>query len=105
MIPPRLERLEKELRHAAASRRYREVARWAAEFGEAARAYAETRPPGDPRAAEAALKVDGLLSWALVMMQAARAACAAQLRQVDTATRYSRRCGQPGRAAAVNLDA
>jgi hypothetical protein len=39
------------------------------------------------------------------MMQAARAACAAQLRQIETATRYSRRCGEPGRAAAVNLDA
>jgi len=105
MTPPRLERLERELRHAAACRRYREVARLATEFGAAARRYAQTLPPGDPRAAEAARKVDGLLSWALVMMQAARAACAAQLRQVGTATRYSRRCGQPGRAAAVNLDA
>jgi hypothetical protein len=105
MMPPRLERLESELRQAAACRRYREAVRLATEFGEAARAYAQTLPRGDPRAAEAARKVDSLFSWALVMMQAARAACAAQLRQIETATRYSRRCGEPGRAAAVNLDA
>jgi hypothetical protein len=105
MMPPRLERLESELRQAAACRRYGEAVRLATEFGEAARAYAQTLPRGDPRAAEAARKVDSLFSWALVMMQAARAACAAQLRQIETATRYSRRCGEPGRAAAVNLDA
>jgi hypothetical protein len=105
MIPQRLDRLESELRRAAACRRYREVARLATEFGEAARAYAQTLPKGDPRAVEAERKVDSLLSWALVMMQAARTACAAQLRQVETATRYSRRRGEPGRAAAVNLDA
>ena len=97
MIPPRLEQLEAKLRAAAACRRYQEVARLAAEFGEAARSYAQALPKGDPRAAEAARKLDEVLSWALVMMQAARSACAAGLRRVTTANRYARRYGEPGR--------
>jgi hypothetical protein len=46
-----------------------------------------------------------LLSWALVMMQAARSACVAELRLVTTATRYARPSGATGRTAAVSLDA
>ncbi len=36
----------------------------------------ETLPKGDPRAAEAARKLDDVLSWTLVMLQAARSTCA-----------------------------
>jgi hypothetical protein len=105
MIPSPLERLEAELRRAAACRRYEEVARLAAECGEAARTYARTLPQGDPRAAEAGRKLNDLLSWALVMMQAARSACAAGLRQAAAATRYARPLGEPGRTGVVRLDA
>jgi hypothetical protein len=105
MISPRAEQLERELRHATAGRRYQEVTRLAAEFGEAVRAYTEGLPPGDCRASEAAGKLDSVLSWALVMIQAARSNCLAQLRQVTAANRYARRHREPGRIGAVQLDA
>jgi len=100
-----LERMEQELRLAAAARRYDEVVRLAAQFGEAVQALVQALPEGDPRAAEAARKLMDLLSWALVMMQAARSACLADLRRVATANRYSHRSSEPGRVAAVQLDA
>ncbi|MGA2041596.1 MAG: hypothetical protein ABSH42_20135 [Bryobacteraceae bacterium] len=99
-----LEQLEKQLRHAAASRRYKDVSRLAAECGEAVQAFVRALPKGDPRAGEAGRKLLDLLSWALVMTQAARATCLADLRRVATANRYSRRCGEPGRVS-VQLDA
>jgi hypothetical protein len=105
MIPQRVEQLEVELRRAAASRRYADVPRLAAKFGEAARAYAQTLPKGDPRAGEAARKLNETLSWTLLMMQAARAACAAELRRVTTATRYVRPFGEPAKTVGVRLDA
>ena len=105
MIPQRLGQLEAELRRAAESRRYEDAARLAAEYGEAARAYARSLPKGDSRAAEAGRKLDDLLSWALVMMQAARSACAAGLRRAATATRYAHPAGEAGRTAVVRLDA
>jgi hypothetical protein len=100
-----LEQLEAELRGAAASRRYKETARVAVEFGEAVRAYEQTLPDNDPRAGEAARKLDEALSWALLMLKAARAACAEELRRVTTARRYVRACAKPGRTAGVRLDA
>jgi hypothetical protein len=105
MIPPRLEEIERKLRDAAARRRYPEVARLAREFGEATRAYAQSLPKGDPRGAEAARKLADVLSWTLVMMRAARSSCAAELRRVATATRYSRPYGNPSPPASINLDA
>ena len=105
MIPARIEQLETELRAAAACRRYEDAARLAAEYGEAARAYARSLPQGDPRAAEAGRKLDDLLAWVLVMMQAARSACAAGLRRAATATRYAHPAGEAGRTAVVRLDA
>jgi len=99
-----LEQLDRELRQAATSKRYQDVVRLAAEFGEAVKAFAQSLPQGDPRAAEAGRKLSELLSWALVMMQAARSNCLADLRRVATANRYSRRCGEPGKAL-VQLDA
>jgi hypothetical protein len=104
MMGSHLEQLEKKLRHAAASRRYKDVSRLAAEFGEAVQDYVRALPKGDPRAAVAERKLMDLLSWALVMTQAARAACLADLRRVVTANRYSRRCGEPARVS-VRLDA
>jgi hypothetical protein len=104
MMTPRLEQLERKLRQAAASRRYEEVGRLAGEFGEAVQAFVQTLPEGDARATKAARKLIDLLSWALVMMQAARATCLADLRRVATANRYSRRCDEPGRGS-VQLDA
>ena len=77
----------------------------AAEYGEAVQAYAETLPKGDPRVAGAARKLDDVFSWALVMLKAARASCAAELRRVTTASRYTRPCGEPGRKAAIHVDA
>jgi len=100
-----LERLEKELRRAAASRQYTDVARLAAEFGEAVQGLTKALPKGHPRAAEAERKLVDLLSWAIVLMQAARSTCLANLRQVGTANRYSRRIGEPGRLTGVQLDA
>jgi len=105
MIPPLLEQLENKLRAAAACRRYQEVTQLAAEFGQAVRAYARALPKGDPRAAEAARKLDEVLSWTLVMLEAARSTCLAELRRVTAAHRYSRRYSEPGRVAAVRLDA
>ncbi|MGD0775745.1 MAG: hypothetical protein ABSC05_23265 [Candidatus Solibacter sp.] len=99
-----MDRLEKDLRRAAACRQYKEVARLAAEIGEVAREHAQDMRRGDSHAAESARKLYDLLSWALVMMQAARSACAAELRLVTTATRYARPSGATGRTAAVSLD-
>jgi hypothetical protein len=104
MIPSSLEQLEAEVRGAAASRRYADTARLAAEFGKALRAYAQTFPRNDPRAREAARKLHEVLSWTLLMLKAARASCAAELRRVTTAGRYVRPCGQPGRTARLRLD-
>jgi DNA repair ATPase RecN len=104
MIPSRLEELETELRAAAASRRYAETARLAAEFCKAQRAYAQTLPKADPRRAEAARKLDDILSWALLMLKMARATCAAELRRVTTAGRYAGACRQPGQTTGVRLD-
>ena len=105
MSPSRLEQLEVALRAAAASRRYEEVPLLAAEFGDAVRAYAQTLPQGDPRAAAAGAKLIDLLSWALMMMQAARSTCLSELRRVTTANRYASSHNRPGPPAAVNLDA
>jgi hypothetical protein len=105
MIAPRVEQLEKDLRRAAACRQYKEVARLATEIGEVARGHALDARKGDAHATESARKMYDLLSWALVMMQAARSACVAELRLVTTATRYARPSGATGRAAAVSLDA
>jgi len=104
MTASHLDQLERKLRHAAAARRYKDVARLTVELGEAVLAFTGTLPKGDPRAAEAESKFMGVLSWALVMMQAARSTCLADLRRVATAHRYSRRCAGPGRAS-VQLDA
>jgi len=65
-----LEQLEKQLRQAAASRRYKDVSRLSKELGEAVQAVLRTLPKGDPRAREAGRKLIDLLSWALVMTQA-----------------------------------
>ena len=105
MIPSRLEQLEKKLRDAAAGRRYREVTLVAAEFAEAVRVYARGLPKGDPRAAEAGRMLDGVLSWALAILQAARSACLAERRRVTAAHRYSSRCGESAGAAAIQMDA
>jgi hypothetical protein len=105
MTPSRLEQLENELRDAAQYRRYREVTRLSSEFAEAVRAYAQTLPKGDRRAAAAGRKLDGVLAWALVLMHAARANCLAELRRVTMANRYTHPCGEPGRTAAIHLDA
>jgi hypothetical protein len=102
-MPPPLDRIEDELRRAAASRRYPDVTRLAAEFGKAAEAKVQDLPQGDPRAAEVARKLDDLLSWALVMMKAARSDCAAELLRLNTATIYNHPIGE--RAPAVRLDA
>jgi len=101
----RLERLENEIRGAAASRRYRDVARLVPEFGEGVRAYVRSLPESDPRGAEAASKLQELLSWSLAMLQAARFACATELRRAATATRYARPCGGRERPVSVHLDA
>jgi hypothetical protein len=100
-----MEQLARELRLAAAGREYQKVARLAGELGEAARAFAESLPKGDSRAVEAARQLHDLISWALVMMQAARSACTLELRRVTTATRYTRRCDEPDRTPGVHLDA
>jgi hypothetical protein len=105
MISPHLAQLERTLRGAVAGRRYPEVARTATEFTEAVRAYAQTLPQGDSRAAEAGRRLGEGLSWALVMMQAARSGCIAELRRVTAADRYSRRYSESGRVGAVQLDA
>jgi hypothetical protein len=105
MMPPHLQQLEEKVRYAAACRRYMAIGRLASEFAEAVRAYAQTLPKGDPRAAQAGRKVIDLFSWALVMVQGERAACATELRRVTAATRYSRRAAEPARAAGIQLDA
>jgi hypothetical protein len=105
MIPPGLEQQERELRAAAAARQYPEVARLAVVFGQAVRAYTEALPKGDPRVAEAARRLDEVLSWALVMLQGARGACAAELRRVTTANRYARTYPETGRTTALHVDA
>lgn len=105
MIPQRLKELEGELRRAAACRQYRQVGSLAEEFGEAVRAYTDTLPPGDPRRAEAARGLDDLLSWALVMMRAARSDCATRLRMVTTATGYGRSRRESAGKSVVCLDA
>jgi len=105
MIPQRLKQLESELRRAAACRQYRLVTSLAEEIGEAVRAYTETLPRGDPRRAEAARGLDEVLSWALVMMRAARSDCATELRMVTTATGYGRARREPAGKPAIRLDA
>jgi NTP pyrophosphatase (non-canonical NTP hydrolase) len=105
MMPPLLEQLEKKLRAAARCRRYPEVTRLTAEFGEAVRAYAQSLPKSDPRVEEAARKLDDVLSWALVMLYAARSSCLAELRRVTAANRYSRRYSEQSSVAGVRLDA
>ena len=104
MTPARLEQLEAELCGAAASRRYAETARVAADFGEAVQAYAQALPDNDPRASEAARKLDDALSYALLMLKAARASCAEEFRRIAAASRYAGACRQPGRTACVRLD-
>ncbi|SPE30371.1 hypothetical protein SBA3_1650021 [Candidatus Sulfopaludibacter sp. SbA3] len=104
MSSQRLEQLEKDLRRAAACRQYQEVASLAAEIGAAADGYAQAISHGDQDAAQAARKLYDLLSWALVMMQAARSGCAAELRRVTTASRYSRPADESARTAVLDLD-
>ena len=105
MLPPSLELLEKRLRRATECRRHAEVARLATEFAEGVRKYAQTLPRGDPHRAGAARKVLEVLSWTLLMTQAARATCLADLRRVATANRYARRTSEPARALGVRIDA
>jgi hypothetical protein len=105
MMPAHLGRLEEKVRHAAACRRYDDIGPLAAEFAEAARAYARTLPKGDPRASETGRQVVELLSWALATVQGARAICAGELRRVTATTRYSWRSAELKRAAGIQLDA
>ena len=95
MIPDYLMQLENELRAAAQGRRYDDVRRLSASFCADVAAYAATLPPRDPLVAEAAAKVDDLLSWAILMMQTARASCAEELRRASTAQRYLDGQGSP----------
>lgn len=104
MIPLHLAQLEKKLRDAARCRRYREVTQSATEFAEAVRVYAQDLPKGDLSAAQAGRQLGEALSWSLVMMQAARANCLAELRRVAAANRYARTYGETGRTA-IHLDA
>jgi|SRR5580698_2851298 hypothetical protein len=105
MMPSHLGRLEEKVRHAAACRRYDDIGPLAAEFAEAARAYAQTLPKGDSRARETGRRVVELFSWALATVQRARAVCAGKLRRVTATNRYSRRCIEPKVAAGIQLDA
>jgi hypothetical protein len=105
MMPAYLGRLEEKVRHAAACRRYEDVGRLAGEYAEAVRAYAQSLPKGDLRAREASRQVVDLLEWALATVQRARAVCAGELGRVTAATRYSRGCAEPDRAAGIRLDA
>lgn len=105
MMPPRLEELEKKLRGAAASRKYAEVREVALELDEAARAHLQTLPKNDPQVPELARYLADLLSWALVMTQAGRSACAAELRRVSFVHSYSHPCGEVRETPAVRLDA
>jgi len=105
VFPYGLERLERSLRDAAACRRFSDAARLAVEFSEAVREYAQSLPQGDPRAIEAGRRLDGVLSWVLLMLQAARGACAVELRRVTTANRYRSGCDEPAHNSAMHLDA
>lgn len=105
MIPTPLELLEDQIRAAAASRRYRDVARMVPEYGQAVRAFMQSLPEGDARAAEAARTLHESINWSLAMLHAARFACAAELRCVATATRYARPCGFRERPASIHLEA
>jgi len=105
MMPPHLEQLEEKVRCTFACRRYGDAIQLSAEFAEAAWAFAQALPKGDPRAPQAGRKVVDLLSWSLTMVHGERSACAAELRRVTTATCYSRRSVEPARTAAIRLDA
>jgi len=104
MTPALLDQLEEKVRHAAVCRRYENLMRLTAEFAEATRAYAQSLPAGDQHARDAGRKVADVLSWALATVQGSRAACAAELRRVTAATRYSRRPAEIARAAGISLD-
>jgi hypothetical protein len=106
MIPTYLEQLEEKVRAAVTGRRFTEVARLSAEFSESAFQYSETLPAGDPRRDEARRRTVDLISWSLVMLRGARAACAAELRKVSAANNYSRQsAARSQRTPGVSLDA
>ena len=99
-----LGQLEKQLRCAAACRRYDEVRRLASCFGEATRSYAESLPREDPRAAEAVRKLMDVLAWTLVTLQASRSACLDELRRLSLANRYLTRAERSRPPASVHME-
>ena len=96
-----LREFEIQLQAAAAGHRYDEVVRLAAEYGEATKAYVSSLPRHDLRALQAAGNYGAALTRALVILQASRSACCAELRRVTTAVRYAHRQEQTTASSAV----
>ena len=97
-----LTKLETELRQASAQQQYGTVERLALEFGDAARAEIGQLKTGDPRIAEIAQHVLGVLEWARLITLAGRAQTAAELRGIPFLKQYLAR--GPGRPPMVRVD-
>jgi hypothetical protein len=81
MICESLRRIETELRREAACHHYPEVERLLVSLCQAAAEETKLLPAGDSRILEIATWVDELLEWTRVMLMAARASVASELRQ------------------------
>jgi|ERR1035438_716735 hypothetical protein len=101
MISASLRRIETELRRESAGHAYPEVERVAISLCQAAAEETKVLPAGDSRILEIAAWVDELLEWTRVMLMAARASQAAELRQIYFLKGYLR---QPRMAAQMSRD-
>jgi len=79
---------EAGLRKAVRLRRYADIGGLAEAFCAAAVTYRGSLAPGDPAAAGLADRVLGTIEWARVMLLAARAANADELRRLPCVNRY-----------------
>jgi hypothetical protein len=90
MISATLTTLEQELRRAAGRRAYADVEQLVVSVGAAAAGEARSFPPGDPQVREIAIWLNQLYEWTGVMLRAARAAHAEELRRMPFLKTYLR---------------
>ena len=88
MIPGSLSQIERGLRQAVERHQHAEAARLTRAFCQAAARHLEGLAGGDPEIAAIANRVFETLTWAKVMTLAARDSQAAELRRLNTLSRY-----------------
>lgn len=103
MIPESLLKLEQQLRLAAETQHYDDVQRASAALCQAVESHLITLRAGDPDVSRIADRLSRTLDRTLLLMLAARAACADELRRISKLNGYLRPVETPSDTIRLDL--